>query len=734
MATKRKPIPEKKFEKRYLKYIEHPGDKQFFKDSFTLTDGNMIVRQDLKKKEADKLSSLFKVIKANRRGPIKIIPLVIAAAVVAGLVFFFTVMLNPLLERAVEIGLEAIFEARSDVDRFKLDLLQFSVGIDGVTVANRDQPMRNLFQIGRMRFRLRPQAVLQGKIYIEEVRADSLLFDTERKVSGALPGRPGKTKPPKPPKPETPPLVDLKNFDALGLLNREFEKLQTPQLYDQAIALYDQSVAKWKGQAELVKTRSAELRANAQPLLAININNLDPRDPRSIETITSAIGDITVMAETARTAANDAATLVGGVQEDIDTAAGMVRSAKASIEADFAHLKSYINFESGAALGALEPSIREVLSDTAEQYLDYGLRALEIFEKIQASSAAKSASAPKSAPEPKTEKKAAVKGRNVSYPSLKYPKFYLGLLASDFTLAGWKYGFDLEGVSSDPDLYPNKPITLALSFDETTPPSPTARSVGFEGSLDFRSNTTGRFTANVEGAGFPVRLEQEFAQIGIGGFSGVTAFSLGLDGKPNGDVGATGKAGIAQAQLIKPVGTLAEAVDTAVREAGEVRLGIEYAHAAGENDRFAITTNIGDLIKRALEQTVRAYADKAARELERVLRERIDSYIDGRFVSQQELDLLFAAAKGDKSSIDGLKNRLDEKKNEAEQRLRGAADQAKQEAERLAEEAKQEAQRQAEQAARDALQGKQPSIQAPSLPTVPSLPSMPGLPGRSKPL
>jgi hypothetical protein len=105
------------------------------------------------------------------------------------------------LERALEAALEAVFDARSDVDNFKLRLLGFSVGIDRLTVADRDDPMRNLFQTDRLRFRLRPQAVLQGKVYIEEIRADSMLFGTERTVSGALPGKPGKVKPPKPPKP-----------------------------------------------------------------------------------------------------------------------------------------------------------------------------------------------------------------------------------------------------------------------------------------------------------------------------------------------------------------------------------------------------------------------------------------------------------------------------------------------------------------------------------------------------
>ncbi|MDR3249070.1 MAG: hypothetical protein LBT39_09835, partial [Treponema sp.] len=700
----RRPIPEKQFEKRYLKHIEHPGDRDFLTSCFTREGGNRIIRQDLTKKDADKLKSLLKAIKAHRKGSIQVVPLIIAAAVVAALVFFFTVMLNPLLEGAMETALEAIFEARSDVDNFKLNLLEFSVGLDGITVANRDEPMRNLFQIGRTRFRLRPQAVLQGKVFIEEVRADSILFGTERTVSGALPDKPGKVKPPKPPKPEAPPLVDLKNFDALGLLNREFDKLQTPKLYDETIAVYDQSLAKWKGQADLVKSRAAEIEANAKPILTLNINNLDPRDPRGLEAITNAIRDITTMVNTVQAAANDATALVGGVQDDIDNAKALLQSAQNSVGADFAHLKSYINFESGTAFEALEPSIREILTDAAEQYLDYGQRALEVFEKIKTASSGQAASqdtlegkviaeiatlARESAAKPKKEP--AFKGRDVSFPSLTYPRFYLGVLASGFTLGDWTYGFDLEGVSSDPDLFPKKPSTLALSFAQTQ-----GRSIDFDGSLDLRNSATERFSAQVEGSGFPFSVEQGFAQAGIGGFSGTTVFDLGLIGKTNGDISGSGRVNIAQARLLNPAGTLAEAVDQAVREAGEVRLGIGYDHIAAGNDRFTLDTNIGDLIKRALEQTVRAYADRAAQELERVLRERISTYIDGRFVSQKELDLLFAAAKGDKSAIDGLKNQLDAKKSEFERRLRGAADLARQEAERIAEEARLEAERQAE--------------------------------------
>jgi hypothetical protein len=720
-------------EKRYLRHLEQPADREFFRSCFTAEQASLRIRRDLDRKEGDKLRSLLKAIRANRKGAVKFAPLIIAAALAGGLIFFFTVMLNPLLERALETALETVFEARSDVKGFRLRLTKFSVGIDSVTVANRDRPMRNLFQIGRVSFSLRPQAVLQGKVYIEELRADSIRFDTPREQSGALPERPAKAKAPKAPRPEAPPLVDLKNFDARGLLDREFDKLSTPKLYDQAVAAYEDTLARWKGRAELVKTRSAELSAAAQPLLRLDINSLNPLSPGGIEAVTTVIRDISDMVDRVQNTASEAADLVRGLEDDIRAAEDLVQGARDSVETDFARLKSYVNFESGAAFAALEPSIREVLSDAAEQYLDYGLRAIEILEKLRSQPAGGQPAGGPAAflsdagslfkaggkAKDKQGKKAPFKGRDVRYPSLRYPKFYLGVLSSDFTLAGWNYGIGLEGVSSDPDLYPSRPAALSLSFSETGGPR---RRAGFTGTLDLRNGAGGAYAAELEGAGFPLSLEREFARAGIRGFSGTGAFSLGLRGSSVGDWAGGGGISIAGARLLEPEGTLAEAVDAAIREAGEVRLALEFAHPVQGDGRFVITTNIGELVRRALEQMVRSYADRAVRELERVLRERIGSYIEGRFASQRELDLIFAAARGDKSAVDGLKGRLEEKKGEFERRLRGAAEQAKQEAERIAEEAKQEALRQAGEAARDVLQGKQPSFQMPSLPQLPSLP------------
>ena len=666
----RKPIKEKRFEKRFIKYIEHPHDQQFFAACFDKQEDTYVIRANLNQDEVKKLKDLLKWVKRNRKKAIKIIPLAFAGAVVAGLVIFFAVFANPLLERALEKGLEAIFEAKSDVSHFRLSVFKFRIAIGSITVANRDSPMKNLFQMGKTEIRLKPEAILRGKIYIEEIRADTIRFGTARTVSGALPAIPPKVKEEKP-KSDVPPMIDLQNFDAMALLEREYDKLKTPRLYAAAIAAYNETLAKWQGQVDETKATVEELRTNAQPIITLNVNNI-----RDVETATRAIQDISAMVTSVQSAADNVTGMVNGIETDINNARELEQNARTSLTDDIGYLRSFLDLGSGAAFAALEPSIREILSDTAEQYLDYGLRALEALEKLKSQSEAK----PKTE-KPQKEPKAAFKGRDVNFPLRSYPQFFLGILASDFTLDTWNWAFDLRDVSSNPDLT-GKPVSLDLGLTESG--GSLARTVNFKGSADFRTNPPEKFNALLSGAGFPVSLGNQLNKVGINGFSGETAFSVNMSGHNDGGVSAGGDVKISQAQLIDPSGLVAQAVDTAIREVGLIALGIQYTHHIDQTDEFKISTNLADLIAQALRRTAEAYAKKAMEEIEKALRDKIAQYIDGKFASKEELDVLFKTVKGDKDAMDQMKNILNGKRTELEQKFKGeATKQAEQAAQNL---------------------------------------------------
>jgi hypothetical protein len=324
-------------------------------------------------------------------------------------------------------------------------------------------------------------------------------------------------------------------------------------------------------------------------------------------------------------------------------------------------------------------------------------------------------------------------------------------MASDFTLDDWNWSFSLRDVSSSPDIT-GRPVSLNLSLKED---ARLQRQVSFSGRADFRSRPQERFNAEVAGIGFPVKLGNQLSMIGINGFSGETDFSVNVNGQVDSRISAGGEIIINQARILEPRGTIAEIAGMAVEEANSVNLGLQYT-----NNRFRITTNIADLIEQILRRTVETYIRLALDEIERLVRQKINEYIDGRFDSREEIDALLALARGDRTIIEQTLSSLDAKKNEFEQRIRSVeqaarqavedaaqqveqaarqavdeverqAQQAVDEAERQAQLARAEAERQAqlareeaerrareeaEQAARQAIQG--------------NLPSLPGLPGR----
>jgi len=667
----KKPINKKKFERTYAKYIEQPQDKEFLFSCFKLEDDKYAIKNDLTKADIKKLNQLLKAVKLNKKAPVKFIPIIFAASITAAVIIFFTIFANPLLEKAMELGLEAVFEARSNVDNLRLSLVPLRLSLSGVTVANRDKPMTNLFQMGKTEIRLKTQAILRGKVYIEEIRADTIRFGTERKFSGAIPGKPPREKTEKP-KSDAPPLIDLKKFDAMALLNQEYDKLKTPKLYDEAINAYNETSAKWKGQVESTKARVQELRTVAQPLINLNANSI-----KDVETIRTTIQNITTAINTVQAATNDVTTIVNGLEDDINKARALESNARNSLTADINLLKSYVDIGSGAAFSAVEPFIRDMLSDTAEQYLDYGKMALNILNDLKA----KAANMPKKE-KPKKEPKVVFKGRDVVFPTVTYPTFYLGTLASDFTIDTWNWSFDLRNVSSDPDLtykLDNSKPAITLKFGAKEESGSTRRNVSFNGKADIRSDAKERFNADVAGKGFPLNIEGELSGLGVGGLNGVSDFTVNIAGQVDGGFSSGGSVIINKPALLNPSGTIGEAIDTAVKQAGNINLGMQYVHKINQNDEFKITSNLADLFTRALRNIAETYVKKAMDDIEKALRQKIDQYIDGRFASKEEVDLLFKAARGDKTAVDQLKKSLDEKKDELEKKLKAqATDAAKQ--------------------------------------------------------
>jgi uncharacterized protein (TIGR03545 family) len=699
----KKPIPEKKFEKHYARLLEQPADKEFLYNIFELKDSFYTLKEDPEnetdKKRLKKLNSLAKDIKANRALPVKIIPLALTGVLAAGLVLLFTVLLNPILENVIERGLENVFEARVDINGFNLSLIRFNISFNSLTIANRDKPMTNLVQMDRAVIKLLPNAVLRGKIYIEQIRADALQFGTERTISGALPKIAASKPEPVPvaakqTESTTPPLVDFQNFDAAALLEREYDKLQSVKVYNDLTDFYNSSVEDWTDRADDVKKKADGLRERGQTLLNFNIAGLDIKNPADIKKVTDFIRDGKTMVDEVKSAVNTANDIVNKIQDDVNTANNIQKAARDSVSEDIKHLRSYFDFSGGGYHQLLDPVIEEVLSTEAKIYIDYGMLALGVLEKIK--NAAGSINTEKKV----EEKKPVYKGRDVIYPSRLYPKFYLGVLASDWTIQKTHWAFDLRDVSSNPEITA-KPVSLKIDFNET---EGSKRYINFSGRADMRSSVNELFFADISGGNIPLNFKNDFEALGISGFTGNTTVTVHAGGTRDGGITAGASSVITNARLEDPGNSIAIALAQAFGEVSAVNVSALYTQEGGVSD-FDIETNIGDIILSALRKAMAEYAEKGIALLEKQLREKLTPLIAKANISQEDLNSLLALAKGDRSALTNLQSSLQNKIDEAEKKARGTVDEIKAQAQEKAQEKVDEIKTQAQEKAKDAIGG-----------------------------
>lgn len=105
----------------------------------------------------------------------------------AGLSIFFIFFLDPLLKCAIIRGGEVAFGARVELADVETRLLKGKVSISGLAIANKEDPMTNLLEIGQAGFQVLIKPLLEKKIVIEDAAVKGLTTGTPRKTSGALP-------------------------------------------------------------------------------------------------------------------------------------------------------------------------------------------------------------------------------------------------------------------------------------------------------------------------------------------------------------------------------------------------------------------------------------------------------------------------------------------------------------------------------------------------------------------
>jgi uncharacterized protein (TIGR03545 family) len=117
----------------------------------------------------------------------------VTLGVLAAICLFLWLALDPLLKWGLIRAGQAAAGAKVDIGSLKTRVLQGQLTIKDLAVANKNDPMKNLFQLDEAAFRFSPGQALRAKVVIELASLKGLQFGTARKTSGALPlSKPGK--------------------------------------------------------------------------------------------------------------------------------------------------------------------------------------------------------------------------------------------------------------------------------------------------------------------------------------------------------------------------------------------------------------------------------------------------------------------------------------------------------------------------------------------------------------
>lgn len=112
------------------------------------------------------------------------LPTVIITAVIVIFNIFF---LDFFLKSAIVSSGEAIFKAKVEVGSLKTRFSDLSINIRGLAVASSGDEWKNMLEVDRIGFGIKPAPLLSMKFIIEELAVEGVRWGTARKTSGALP-------------------------------------------------------------------------------------------------------------------------------------------------------------------------------------------------------------------------------------------------------------------------------------------------------------------------------------------------------------------------------------------------------------------------------------------------------------------------------------------------------------------------------------------------------------------
>ncbi len=376
----RKRYTEKAYQKKILKKIHISEDKKFLESLFsTITHKGKefyTIQQEqvTDKKIANKLKVLAKSIKAQK-GRFNVLAIAASFIIIVALMLVLVVFRNPVARYVLTTSLQGVFGAKVEIGTVDVNLLDSKFLLEDLSVANRNEPMKNLFQVSKIDLDFNILELSRGKIVAENLEVSGVSWNTERRESGSLPPAAEKKYTDKKKRENTEPnpvfqkfdeqLETLKagisissgmdsvvnSLDPVKILENELGTLQSPAIVEEISQKVPALTTKWEQTSTRTKETAAEVSKKAATITAI-----DPKSLKTVQAVQSTLVTVNEASGTLQKAATEAVSLQREMSTDISYVSSLSKQADTALRADserLAQLSSSIksvNLDSGMRL------------------------------------------------------------------------------------------------------------------------------------------------------------------------------------------------------------------------------------------------------------------------------------------------------------------------------------------------------------------------------------------------
>ncbi len=683
----RKALPEKKFLKKIRKRIYVKREQEFIDSVMPVgEDGYRRLKESPTDEEIKRLRKLAKEIKKNR-GVLTTWKLAVIAVFFGAIIVFNLLFKDVLVERIAERNLQSLFQARVDMVEPHVSIFGASISFESLTVADKERPFKNLFELGHTELSVHLYQLLRGRVVIKTAESREIRFGTERETSGLIEtaerdadGGESRGEDPGSGSGTSEILQDLGSRSVEKLIGSYENRLESPAFVEETNERLQDSIVSWNERIENTGQQIEELRTEAQRLVE--------RDPRSFESVEEAKDYIDLLKEKQRRVEEiyeEASEMRKEFREDTEFAGSLDERFKDVIDKDIAFLEE--------AMGSFGIDVRNAVSSTAKPLIrealgrsyDYTRKALSTAKEVRNRSAGR---------KPAYAKDRGRVGSTIRYPTEHFPRFLLETFYLSFGRqeSRGEREFSVRDIAFDPDEW-KRPISL--SYRST----PEGRRTDISAEIDLRSESEIPLDAEAIFEDYPVRIDTGLSELSLESFEGLmdNRIDFSLDSISEGEGNALITFKEARFDFSDDSGPITEALRDIFSEIDTVDFEVAFTFENNTIDSLSVETDLDRILRDRLGAYLKELADEAAARVERELRAYIQSYLEKNRDLRNALNVFEEEIVGQVREAESIDELLETQQEKAQAFVEGKLDEAKARAQEAKRQAEEEAKERAEE-------------------------------------